>query len=205
MTTAQILRCFLVFLGIGSLALSALGGHAAERIYKTVDADGNVVFTDVPPKEGERSQAVDVQSTNTFDETAGMPAAESQPTQTWRTDAAPEENSDDDADAAPRYQYTTFMIVSPEDDAPVRENAGNVTVVVAVEPSLRTDDNVRVLLDGQPEQEGHQLSFELTNVDRGTHAVAAEVVNKQGQVIQASQAVTFHLLRAVAPRPSPSS
>jgi hypothetical protein len=87
----------------------------------------------------------------------------------------------------------------------VRENAGNVTIITQVDPELKTGHRIRVLLDGAPEQEGPQTSFLLTNVDRGTHAVSAEIVDDSGNVLLASSASVFHLLRAVAPRPTPAN
>lgn len=198
MTKLSSFRWFLVFFLAAGLLASAAGSMAASRIYRTVDEHGNVVFTDVPPKEGERSEAVDIETPNTFDDTAAFPEPESQATRTWT--GADSESSDEEP---PPFQYTSVAIVKPQDDEAVRANPGNIDVDVLVEPDLRGTDVVRVLLDGVPAQEGNQTSFVLENVDRGTHALHAEVADGQGRVLKASQPITFHVLRAVAPRPTP--
>ena len=177
-----------------------LEGHAASRIYKTVDEHGNVVFTDVPPKQGEPAESVAVEAPNTFRAEPETPTTGEQREQ-WIVE--PDEDAEDaDADA---ISYNAIAITAPGDDEAVRENAGTVTVVARVDPSLRPGHRVRVLLDGNPEQEGRQTNFVLTNVDRGTHALSAEVVDDTGNVLIVSAPSTFHMLRATAARPSPSN
>jgi hypothetical protein len=193
MTPQKTQRPFLVFLLMICAFCISFSAQAATRIYKTVDEQGNVVFTDVPPKEGEESQQVAVETPNTFEPAAVAP----QGREPWNVDDA----GNDTAEPA-TFSYTSVAIVSPTNDEAVRENAGNVTFDVSLEPELRTGDKVRLLLDGMPEQEGPQTSFMLTNVDRGTHSATVEVVDDAGKVLTVSDPVTFHLLRvAAAPRP----
>jgi hypothetical protein len=171
-----------------------MDGHAASRIYKTVDENGNVVFTDVPPKEGESSEAIAVETPNTF------PAAEPESREQWIVDP-----TDEESEAAP-FTYASLNISAPSNDEAVRENAGNVNVVAEVSPELQIGHRVRILLDGKPEQAAAQTVFMLPNVDRGTHSVQAEVIDDSGKVLISSAPTTFHLQRvAAAPRPSPTN
>ena len=43
------------------------GVAAAGKIYKTVDKDGNVIFTDVPPRKDESSKTVELDSLNSYE------------------------------------------------------------------------------------------------------------------------------------------
>ena len=50
------------------------------------------------------------------------------------------------------------------------------------------------MMDGQPLETPYTGGeMFLTNVERGTHTLQAEVVNRAGNTLFASQAVTFHV------------
>ncbi len=185
-------RNVIAFFLAAALAGAAADVSAASKIYRTVDEDGNVVFTDIPPKDGEQSESVAVESPNTF---TGEPARPDQ----WIVEQG--EGAEAEADA---FSYESLTINSPADDEAVRENAGNVNIVATAVPALRPGHRIRVLLDGVPEQEGHQSSFVLSNVDRGTHSVTTEIVDEAGTVLLASAPTTFHLQRVAAGRPVPA-
>ncbi len=177
-----------------SALLAALGSvSATAAIYKTTDEDGNVVFTDVPPKD--QSGEVDVTEQNVYTPPA-LPAAPAQ--------AVDPESADDEAAGgeAVATTYEALSITSPADDEPVRENAGNVTIVVRATPALDTSQGhqLEILLDGLPASNGAAASVSLTNVDRGTHVVTARITDADGNVLIASQPVTFHMLRYSALR-----
>jgi Domain of unknown function (DUF4124) len=162
-------------------------GAASGQIFRTVDANGNVVFTDIPPvdRTGQAaSTQVTVPQVNTV---PGVPAP------------VPQSNSAPAA-TSPGY-YTQFRVVSPANDATIRDNAGNVRVELAIAPQLRPDHRMLLLLDGSPTQiTAVNGVFELANVDRGTRTVRARVVDRAGSVIIESDPTTFHLMRvAVAP------
>ncbi len=170
------------------------GSEAASRIYKTVDENGNIIFTDIPPKEGQSGEPVAVESPNTF-----QPAAP-ESREEWIVDS---EEADTDAE---EFNYNAVTITSPSNDQAVRENAGNVTVVAEVEPALQIGHHIRIVMDDTPEQAGPQTVFTLPNVDRGTHTLLAQVVDDAGKVLITSSPVVFHLQRvAAAPRPAPAN
>lgn len=172
----------------------ATADAASSRIYRIVDEQGNVVFTDVPPREGDESAQVVVENPNTFDARRAIPETEAWIVETPETAAEPE------------FSYSALSIVSPPNDEAVRENAGNVTIIANVEPMLRPGHIMRLLMDGAPAQEGRQTTFSLANVDRGTHVVGLEIVDAEGRVIKRSEESTFHLLRHhITPRPTPRS
>lgn len=181
-------RWALAALAAGLLTTAA--ADAATRIYRTVDEDGNVVFTDVPPKESEQGQAVDLEGGNTF--SPPEPATEGRTLQSWLgTDA---EDADADEAAAP-VSYRSLQVASPADDEALRDNAGNVTVTAQVDPELDSRHTMQVYLDGQLLQSGPTTSFQLTNVDRGTHRVELRIVDAGGNVLVASEPTVFHLQR----------
>ena len=164
------------------IGLAAASAAVFAAIYKTVDADGNVVFTDIAPvdRSGQTSeQAVSVRPMNTYE-----PAAQATPTEAEASEST-----------APGY-YAALDVVSPAEDETIRDNAGDLQIEVTLTPARRADHRLLLVLDGAPtEIEALDGVFALTNVDRGTHTAGAEVVDRQGHVLIESNPVTFHLLR----------
>ena len=171
----------LLLVSAGTVAIAA--DAATSRIYRTTDEHGNVVLTDIPPRDGESAEQVVLAAPNTFTAEEALPDA-----QTWIV-----EEDGDVVEAS--FSYRTLSIASPQDDQAVRENAGNLTVVANISPVLQPGHIMRLLMDGSVVQEGPQSSFELANVDRGTHTIALEVVDQEGIVLKRSDSITFHMLR----------
>ncbi|MDZ7661489.1 DUF4124 domain-containing protein [Thiohalophilus sp.] len=166
------------------LLLFTLPAVAADKVYKKVNPDGSVEYSD-QPIEGSEVMSVEQAPTTRFEKS---PDINYQPPEREREDAS-------------RYEVT---ITSPRNDESIRANAGNVTLQGNVQPALRGGHQLRWRLDGEPlEQTGAAVN--LTNVDRGTHTVKLEVVDNDGEVLAASPGVTFHLLRrSITPSSSSS-
>lgn len=181
-----------------TLGLSAAGSaEAATRIYRTVDENGNVVFTDVPPRPDEPGQAVELNEGSSF---TPPPTPAPEPTaedgsrmslEQWLGNEAPPS----DEEAAGPVSYQSLEIASPANDEGLRDNAGTVTVNARLQPRLDVGHAMQVLLDGEVRQTGQTSSFQLINVDRGTHSVQVRVVDANGNILIASAPTTFHLQR----------
>jgi len=172
------------------IALAAAAFTASGQIFRTVDANGNVVFTDIAPvdRSGQPApQQVVIPQTNTFP----APVAPSAP-----------DNNAPTASSAAGF-YSQLEIISPAEDETIRDNAGNVRIEVAINPPLRADHRLLLVLDGtQTEVEAVNGVFELTNVDRGTHSAGARAVDRQGNVVNDSNPTTFNLMRVSLQQPS---
>ena len=174
----------LVF-ALSTALLFSLNLSAQAEIYKTVDEDGNVVFTDIPPREDdENAEQIIIENPNSFAVDEAIPNADA-----WIVET--EEGEEEE----PPFRYAALQIVSPADDEPVRENAGNITIVTNISPQLQRGHIARLLMDGSVVQEGPQASFSLVNVDRGTHVIEVEVLDDQAQALIRSDQSTFHMLR----------
>lgn len=167
---------------------------AQSQIFKTVDEHGNVVFTDIPPRDDEdAAEQIVVETPNSFKVEEAIPNREE-----WLLD-------EEDVSEAPPFTYDDLSIISPTNDESVRENAGNVTIVANVSPRLQQGHTLRLLMDGEPVQEGAQTTFTMANVDRGTHLLTLEIVDREtNETIMLSEASTFHMMRyAIRPKPTP--
>lgn len=159
------------------LLLICSSAYAA--VYRTVDEHGNVVFTDDPGANGEPVKLPPLST---------VPP----PKYTGKKESVPE----DIQPQAPVYEIV--RIVAPTQDETLRDNPGNVTVKVAVKPKLdkAAGHRIQYYLDGQPWlKPSPSGTAVLSPVDRGTHTVAAAVVNASGEVLKRSDDVRFYLHR----------
>jgi len=167
---------------LAALLCALLTAPAGAEIYRYLDADGNVVFSDEPPPKGTQVQSVDLPQVNT------MPAV---PLHTPQMPAG-----DGSSGADGQSIYSSLRIAAPGDDATLRDNTGDIAVRLALEPPLAAGHQLLILLDGVEASRGTQTSATLGNVDRGTHSLQAVVVGAgDGELIR-SQTVRVHLMRA---------
>ena len=162
------IRLFLLLLCC--FAATAVMGDA---LYKWVDAQGNVHYSD-KPQPGAQKLVLPQATTYSAPVPAQLPAQ------------APEE-------PAPRPAITRFEIVSPKQDETFW-NTQNVTVSVAVDPGLQSGDTVTITLDSITKGPLDGLSAEFTDLDRGEHTINAVLQTADGVTMTAKQ-VTFYIQR----------
>lgn len=168
----------------------AIATPALAAVYKTVRPDGSVVYSDQPPRDEAQPHT--------------LPPLQTIPAENLAPSApAPNRSSSNNAPVAEIYQ--SLAIAQPEQDATLRDNSGNITVQVALDPPLVTKegDYIVIALDGKPAAQGSGTGYTLTNIDRGTHTVEASVSSAAGQTLIRSAPVTFHLQRISVNRPLP--
>ncbi len=147
------------------------------EIYRSVDEDGNVIYSDQELPNGELIPTP-------TDNTVTMPKPEAR---------APVEEEDEN----PTVNYHAFSIASPENNAVIRNNAGNITVNLSIDPPLKvsTGDYIRLYLDNEElRSKLTSSSTQLSNISRGTHTLKAELSNASGKTLK-SASVQFYLKR----------
>jgi len=159
----------------------------AAPVYKSVDSQGRVIYSDVPPSGA--ATAVELPAANIY--TPELPT-DSGSTSANATDPATASDTE-----ISTTEYVSVAIITPAHDAALRNNSGQVQVVVSTTPALdlAAGHQLRLLLDQQPISAGPTTQFTLDNVDRGTHSLSAQIVNAQGELLLQSASSTFHLLR----------
>lgn len=167
------------------LLVFVLPAVAADKVYKRVNPDGTVEYSDQPFDGSEELQL----------EEAPAIKFEKSPSIGFKPSTRQDQDNGD---------LYSVNITSPGNDETIRDNTGNVTLQGQVEPGLRGGHRLRWVMDGEPLSASGQ-SVSLTNVDRGTHTVRLEVVNQHDEVIASSDSITFHLLRYSVKQPSPPS
>lgn len=164
------------------LALTATGASA--QIYRVVDDNGRVTYTDTPPEE-------DCQEAKKYSsEELSLPTINIQP----GPEIAPRETSDGGDDESTGYQYVS--IAAPEDDTTIPPGQLEVSVQVAMEPDLKPGHRVLLLYNNEPHGEPTaSTSFVLSGLIRGSYPIRAEILDRNGTVVAASDPVTIHVKR----------
>ncbi len=179
-----------VCLLLGLLVFGMCIGAEKEKVYRSTDAEGNVVYSDRPEPGAEEIERVDVQT---------IEAPKTPPKQRSVEKLVPE------------YRYTEVAISSPKNDETIWNNAGDLTVTLLLVPNLNAGLGHRVALsmDGaQIGQPGTQLQYQLTGIERGTHVLKAVILDKDGKQLAASGTTTVHLHQASVlnkPKPPPKN
>jgi hypothetical protein len=167
--------------------LCVLAFPAAAQIYKYTDANGKTVFTNQPP-DGTKAETVQLPPTNTVDIQA--PANVPPPRQDSNPAGQPQQ---------PPYQVLQLDLPSAE---AIRANDGSFNVDVILQPALGAGHTLRLLLDDKPYGAPYSsLRLPLSNIDRGEHSLAVEVLSG-GQPIQQSTPVTFSVQRVNTQSPA---
>ncbi len=164
----------ILFILLISLSLSLF---AATKIYKKVNSDGSVEYSDVP-----------------FD-------AEAKP---LKLKPLPSINLKPLAPASPPppvpvkpFQYESIRIVSPRNDEALRSNNGNLSIRGELIPSLQSklEHHLQWLLDAKAVPGANSLNLDLKNLDRGTHQLQLRVLNADGEAVIQTPVISFHILR----------
>jgi hypothetical protein len=161
-----------------ALCLSLVAWPAMAQIYTYIDAQGNRVFTDQPrPGNAKKVQ---------------LPSGNRMPMPPAAATSAPTS----EAQSKPLFHYEMLRLLIPEPDTTIRSTAGELIVTVTSEPGLKKGHRYRLLLDGRPTGEpGPSPVFALSNIDRGTHQLAVEILDEQDRTLERTANQPFHMQR----------
>jgi Domain of unknown function (DUF4124) len=160
----------------------------AATVYRWVDADGVVHFSDQPQPGAVKIQIREPQSYTPAPTPAAGRVAPNVKTQTEPHD----------------YQNCAVSVPggSGGDDQTLM-NADSVTITVQMQPTLRPGDLLTVQLDGTNLTPLNGTRYEISPIDRGAHTVTAMVRGAGGEVLCQSPVVTFnvHQPSVLGPKP----
>lgn len=163
-------------------------------ICKQVDPQGVVSYSDLP-----RDQCAQPVTLPDYSRYAPRPVSPAPPPA-----SVPAAQSGDDASPDQSFSgYTEMRIEQPAEGASVWNNEGKVPVAVFLAPTLQPGHKIQLLLDGQPAGPPFgSLAAALTNVDRGTHRISAQLLDQEGNVLKEAGPVSFTLHRTSVNRPA---
>lgn len=154
-----------------SASKSGSGSASGKKIYRVRDENGNVVFTDEPPK-GSDAEEVELNKGNSM---SLKPAPE---VSVPRRDEEPQPVSYD------------VKLVSPADEKTFQHPTEPIPIQFNVTPALKEGHEVQVLHNGKPLKKP-QLEWPV----RGEHSLRVQVVDAEGRVVSRSESHTIYVHR----------
>lgn len=177
-------------IAMGVLAM-LLSGVAQAAIYKSTDAQGNVVYSDSPTKD---AKAIELPPIAIVPSLSAEQIAQAN---AMRAKARPVQN----------YQLS---FTQPLADQTVRK-PDNIVVALNITPALANGDSMTILLDGIVVANGTGASIATEALDRGAHSVTARVMDASGKVIKEVsttvnlQQITVNSPANLAKKPKPAA
>lgn len=153
------------------------------EIYRQVDAQGNVTYTDEP---SDQAPAEEVKIRPVTTVTLPKPETVSEPEQ-LREEVETEGSA-----------YSDVRITAPEDGEAFHSGSGDIAFEVASSPELRDGHKYEVTLDGQPVGQTTSGTVSVRNVYRGTHEAGVSIVNRNGVTIKSGDTISFTIHRPSA-------
>ncbi|WP_150914401.1 DUF4124 domain-containing protein [Marinobacter halotolerans] len=153
-----------------------LSAPVSADIYRQVDAQGNVTYTDEPSGNAP-VERVDVKPVTTI--TLPKPEAVREPEEL-------REKVETEGAA-----YSDVRFLSPNDQQAFWRGAGNVSFEVTSTPGLRNGHKYEVALDGQPVGQSRSGTINVNNVYRGTHQATVSIVDSDGVTIKPGETISF--------------
>jgi len=180
-------KTFLLTLVTTSLVLTA--GTLTAQVYKTVDEDGNVTYTDQAPADG--SKPVDLPPLSIIE------------TPTYNKPEKPTEESagvegEDGKEMSLKYMrknYADFAIVAPQQEESVWHPEQAITVAWNARYQLQPGMRVTVSVDGVRQSPTSEQIIAVTGLERGEHSVSAVLTDAKNRVVATADTVTFFIRR----------
>jgi hypothetical protein len=180
-------RDIVKFWTLHSVALCLVSLTASAQIYKSVDENGVVTFSDVPPaaSSGTTSTVVQPNVTNS------MPGLSP-------TIASPEAVMIDESTAR------SVSIASPLNNATIPMGAGIFDVTAELGAPLAEDELLALYLDDElVDSPQVNTVWTLTYVIRGPHTLQVRRLSRAGETISQSEKITVFVLRPSVLRATP--
>jgi hypothetical protein len=150
--------------------------YAVAEVYRVIDENGTVTYTDNPP--------------------AGDPSVESVKLPAINTQPAPNIPVTVKKVDAEVTNYQAITIVAPAQGATIPPGHQDVTVKMALTPPLQDGHQIQFLFNGQ--HHGPLTTSTTINIDslvRGEHSIKAQVLDSENNIIGQSNNITIYVKR----------
>jgi len=147
-------------------------------LYKGVDSEGNVVYSDTSFDDAEKFTPPPISI---------MDALKVEPKKEVVTEEKPAE-----------FKYTRFDIVSPKNNQTIW-NEPELTVSMKLTPALNSEQGHKIwlLMDGRPViKNSKSTSLQIGRVERGAHQLQGQVRDKEGKIVVRTRAIVMFIQHA---------
>ena len=176
------LKVFILVLMACSLGMP--GNAMSAQVYKVVDEDGNVTYTDKPPADG--SQPIKLAPISIVE----APTYE----QPDKDDANGEEGKEMSLQYL-RKEYADFAIIAPKQEESVWHPDTAITVAWNTRFQLQEGMQVTIYIDGTQQSKSSDQIIAVPQLDRGEHKVEAQLTDSKNRRIATAEPITFFVRR----------
>ena len=176
----------IIALVCGLVLVAPLAAQSTGEIYKVVDKDGNVTFTDQRPSD--TAEPMDLPPLSVIESDIPVPSAD-----TTATGAGEEEQAPSLRDL--QRQFRDFRITQPQQEETFWGTANTVVVAWSSGQPIPPEFSARLHVDGQPRDVPGSGSVTLT-LDRGEHTVYVELLDNRKRPIAKTETITFFVKQA---------
>jgi hypothetical protein len=164
------------------ILLLPVAAFAEGEIYKVVDKDGNVIYTDQRPSA--EAEPMDLPELSVIKSDVPPPAPAAAPV------AEEQEQAEAPTARALRKLYADFRITQPQQDETFWGTENTVVVAWGSAQPIPPEMAVKLYVDGAAQDVVGNGSVSLT-LDRGEHTVYAELLDARKRRIVTTETVTF--------------
>lgn len=153
----------------------------AGPIYSYTDENGQRIFTDIPPTQQQPATPLKLKPINS------LPAIPVKPVNKPNNTA-----SEQKTERPPIYNQ--LQITSPTHDSTFLANDRSFSITVSSNPPLLPEHAYQLWLDGTAFGDSSQsTTWQVTDIDRGTHNLEVHILNTAGESIAQSDSIVIHL------------
>jgi len=157
------------------MVLVLLAQVSAADVYKTVDKDGNIKYTDTP--RNDKAEKIELREINT------VPGAQPQALPQSVPNSPP---------AALNYKVS---IISPRSDVIIPVGQRDLAIAVTLNPDLQQGNLLVYFMNGELLEETTMNNIIVKDVPRGTHTLVVEVIDANGRSLGTSPPVIVNVIR----------
>lgn len=176
-----------LFLILMAISMAMATNVVLAQVYKVVDKDGNVTYTDEPPKDGSAP--------------IKLPPLSVIEAPTYKK--APEVGEGDEEGEGGeqmslgylRKNYADFAIVAPKQEESVWGPDEAISVAWNTRYQLQEGMQVTIFIDGAEHATTTDQIIPVADLDRGQHSVGAQLTDAQNRNIATAEPVTFFVRR----------
>jgi len=164
------------------IALAFVLPAAAQTIYKVVDEDGNVTYTDQKPSDD--AEPMDLPELNVLEGNSEPPPV--------IAESSTEER-----------EPLQLRIVSPENEENIRGTANRLSVNLESNIEIPPTALIVFYIDDEAQDPVQSLSATFEEIPRGTHTLRAELQTPSGRVLAETETITVYMRQASRQHPPP--
>jgi len=170
-----------------SIALLSPTILIAQQIYKTVDENGNVVYTDQKPSDD--AVPVTLKELTVVD-----------PIELGDSSAVDNGTANGNTGQTPDFG---LEIASPSAEETIWNTAYVLSVQVGTQRQLPSGAQLAFLVDGEVRNTSRSMSVEIEEVYRGEHQLSVELRSSDGRTLDSAGPVTFYMRQHSRLHPNP--